>query len=99
RDRQSYEFALVSSFAAVSVADGRIEDVRLALGGVGTVPWRARRAEAALRGAPATPQSFAGAADDEMTAAVTREHNAFKVEFAKRVIRRGLAEATGGGMP
>ncbi|HEY7174182.1 MAG TPA: xanthine dehydrogenase family protein subunit M [Micromonosporaceae bacterium] len=98
RDRQSYEFALVSLFTAVSAADGRIEDVRLALGGVGTVPWRARRAEAALRGAPATPDVFAAAADDEMTAAVTREHNAFKVEFAKRVIRRGLAQATGGGM-
>jgi xanthine dehydrogenase YagS FAD-binding subunit len=97
RDRESYEFALVSVFAAVRVEENRVADVRLALGGVGTVPWRARRAEARLLGAPATPDSFAAAADDELRGAVTREHNAFKVEFAKRVIMRALGQATNGG--
>src|SRR5258707_2848727 len=50
RDRESYEFALVSVAAAVGIQDGTIADVRLALGGVGTNPWRARRAEASLLG-------------------------------------------------
>jgi len=53
RDRQSYEFALVSVAAAIEVDDGLVTGVRLALGGVGTKPWRARRAEAALLGGPA----------------------------------------------
>src|SRR3954471_7252538 len=67
RDRQSYEFALVSVCAALEVRDGVIADVRLALGGVGTKPWRARDAEAELIGAPATPEQFAiaGAAELE----------------------------------
>src|SRR5215470_4099122 len=58
RDRESYEFALVSVAAAIRVEDGTIAEVRLALGGVGTKPWRARRAEAALRGQPASGASF-----------------------------------------
>jgi xanthine dehydrogenase YagS FAD-binding subunit len=99
RDRESYEFALVSVFAAVRTDGDRISDVRLALGGVGTVPWRARRAEARLLGAPATVDSFAAAADEELRGAVVREHNAFKVEFAKRVMMRALGHATSGGQP
>ena len=62
RDRESYEFALVSVAAAVRIQDGAIADVRLALGGVGTKPWRARRAEPSLLGQPATEASFAEAA-------------------------------------
>ena len=54
RDRQSYEFALASVAAAIRVEDGTVAEVRLALGGVGTKPWRARRAEASLLGRPPT---------------------------------------------
>ena len=90
RDRQSYEFALVSIAAALTVQDGVIADARVALGGVATKPWRARRAEARLVGGPAVPAAFAAAADEELAAAVVREHNAFKVELARRVIIRGL---------
>lgn len=97
RDRQSYEFALVSVFAAIEVQAGKIAEVRLALGGVGTKPWRARRAEQRLMGGAATAESFAAAADDELAGAVTREMNAFKVPFAKRVIIRGLTAAMNGG--
>jgi xanthine dehydrogenase YagS FAD-binding subunit len=93
RDRQSYEFALVSVLAAIQVSGGLVRGVRLALGGVGTKPWRARRAEAALLGSPATPESFAHAAAEELQAAVPREHNAFKVEFARRAAVRALTEA------
>jgi xanthine dehydrogenase YagS FAD-binding subunit len=99
RDRESYEFALVSVFAAARVDQQKqtIAEIRLALGGVGTVPWRARRAEARLTGATATPEEFAAAADDELRDAAPREQNAFKVEFARRVIVRALNQATGRG--
>ena len=62
RDRESYEFALVSVAGALSLVDGTIADVRLALGGVATKPWRAHRAEGVLLGAPADRESFASAA-------------------------------------
>jgi xanthine dehydrogenase YagS FAD-binding subunit len=108
RDRQSYEFALVSVCAALRVQDetGRgakagggatVAEVRIALGGVGTKPWRARRAEARLAGAPATAEAFADAAAAELSAAQVRQHNAFKVEFAQRAIVRALTQAMRGG--
>jgi xanthine dehydrogenase YagS FAD-binding subunit len=96
RDRQSYEFALVSVAAALDVVDGRIAGVRLALGGVGTKPWRARRAEARLLGGPADGDAFAAAAAAELAAATVREHNAFKVALAERAIVRALSQARGG---
>jgi xanthine dehydrogenase YagS FAD-binding subunit len=96
RDRESYEFALVSVAAAVRIADGAIADVRLALGGVGTKPWRARRAEASLLGQSAGAASFAEAAREELAMAVPRPLNAFKVELAQRAIVRALATLTRG---
>ncbi|SCK46382.1 xanthine dehydrogenase YagS FAD-binding subunit [Streptomyces sp. WMMB 714] len=72
RDRASYAFALVSVAAALEVRDGAVADVRLALGGVGAKPWRAHEAEALLRGAPATEESFRRAADAEFAAAEGR---------------------------
>jgi xanthine dehydrogenase YagS FAD-binding subunit len=96
RDRQSYEFALVSVAAALRVDDGVVTDVRLALGGVATKPWRARRAEASLRGRPATAASFAEAAGQELAAATPGPMNAFKVELARRAIVRALMTLTAG---
>ncbi|WP_346056347.1 xanthine dehydrogenase family protein subunit M [Amycolatopsis dongchuanensis] len=95
RDRASYAFALVSVAAALAVEDGVVADVRLALGGVATKPWRAREAERVLLGAPATEESFARAAEAELAAAVTRPQNEFKVTLARRTIvsaLRGLQE-------
>jgi xanthine dehydrogenase YagS FAD-binding subunit len=96
RDRQSYEFALVSIAAAIDVAGGRIAGVRVALGGVGTKPWRARRAEEHLVGGPATSEAFAEAAAVELADARPREHNAFKVQLAQRAIVRGLEHVLNG---
>lgn len=96
RDRQSYEFALVSVAAALAVDDGVVTDVRLALGGVGTKPWRAHRAEAALLGGPADEASFRQAAAVELEGAVVREHNAFKVELAQRAVVRALVHSQEG---
>jgi xanthine dehydrogenase YagS FAD-binding subunit len=94
RDRQSYEFALVSAAAAVAVEGGQIRSARLALGGVAHKPWRLGFAEAALRGASlddadrlrsAIATSFAGARP--------LAHNAFKVDLAQRVAVRALQVA------
>jgi xanthine dehydrogenase YagS FAD-binding subunit len=96
RDRASYAFALVSVAAALDVGDDNsIRDVRLALGGVAHKPWRARKAEGALRGAPATETSFAAAADAELKDARALHHNAFKIELARRVIVACLGELCG----
>jgi xanthine dehydrogenase YagS FAD-binding subunit len=99
RDRASYEFALVSVAGALAVQDGEVADVRLALGGVGTKPWRARRAEAALVGRPAEETSFRRAAAAELADAVVREHNAFKVELAQRAVVRALVAMLEGRQP
>jgi len=92
RDRSSYAFALVSVAAAVDVADGAVRDVRLALGGIATKPWRASKAEARLRGQPASEASFAAAADAELASAKPSRDNRFKVELARRTIIAVLAD-------
>ena len=96
RERASYAFALVSVAAAVEVIDGRVEDVRLALGGVSHRPFRALIAEAALRGEPATPEQFRSAADAELAAAEPGPHNGFKVPQLRNTITAVLTELTGG---
>jgi xanthine dehydrogenase YagS FAD-binding subunit len=97
RDRESYEFALAAAAVALRVDGGTIGEVRLALGGVATKPWRARRAEQLLVGAPAEGASFARAAREELAPAVPRRYNAFKVELAQRTIVRALETAAAMG--
>ncbi len=92
RDRASYAFALVSVAAALDVADDVVRDVRLALGGVAHKPWRALRAEEALRGAPATEESFRRAAEAELAQAQPLAQNAFKVPLARNTIVRTLLD-------
>lgn len=95
RDRASYAFALVSVAAALDIGtDGRITDVRLALGGVATKPWRARAAEQLLLGAQATEQSFATAAATELAAATPLSGNAFKIDLARRTVVAVLRKLT-----
>src|SRR4051794_21560687 len=96
RDRQSYEFALVSVAAALAVREGVVTEARLALGGVATKPWRARRAEAELIGRPASAEAFSRAAAAELEPAVARRHNPFKIELARRAVGRGLTRAAEG---
>jgi xanthine dehydrogenase YagS FAD-binding subunit len=96
RDRSSYAFALVSVAAALDVDQGVVRDVRLALGGVAHKPWRARVAEDALRGRPATPDNFRAAAAAELAAATPLRDNAFKIALAQRTIVAVLDSLTGG---
>lgn len=95
RDRASYAFALVSVAAAIQISDGRIRDVRLALGGVAHKPWRAVAAERTLIGAAPTPDAFAHAADTELAPAVPQAYNRFKIALAKRTIVAVLSELSG----
>jgi xanthine dehydrogenase YagS FAD-binding subunit len=94
RDRASFAFALVSLAAAVDVSHGTIREARLALGGIAHKPWRARVAEGALRGAPATEQSFLRAAEAELDQAVPLRDNGYKVPLARNLIVRTLIELT-----
>lgn len=97
RDRASYAFALVSVAAALDLADdGTIRDVRLALGGVAHKPWRAWRAEEALRGGPATEGAFRAAAAAELADAAGLRDNRFKIGLAERTIVATLGELAGG---
>jgi xanthine dehydrogenase YagS FAD-binding subunit len=90
RDRASYAFALVSVAAAVDVADGVVRDARIAFGGVAHKPWRAHRAEEALRGATASDDSYRAAAEAELTDAVAQPGvdggNAFKIPLLTRTL-------------
>jgi xanthine dehydrogenase YagS FAD-binding subunit len=95
RDRASYAFALVSVAAAIDVAGGIVRDARIAFGGVAHVPWRAKRAESMLRGAPANEESFLRAADAELAEARPLRDNAFKVPLARSVLVRTLLDLTG----
>lgn len=95
RDRASYAFALVSVAAALDVQGGQIADARLALGGVGTKPWRAPQAEKALRGQPPNADAYRRAAEVALEGAEPREGNAFKVEMAKRAIVRAFENLGG----
>jgi xanthine dehydrogenase YagS FAD-binding subunit len=92
RDRQSFEFALASAAVAAEITDGIWRYVRVALGGVGTVPWRARAAERELEGRRASAALFAAAAEAELAAAQPRAHNAFKVPLARQTLVTALGQ-------
>jgi xanthine dehydrogenase YagS FAD-binding subunit len=94
RDRASYAFALVSVAAALDVENGVVRDLRLVLGGVAHKPWRAREAEDILRGQPLADDALLErAAAAALAGARPHEHNAFKVELARRAIVRAVRVA------
>ncbi|MCS0605391.1 xanthine dehydrogenase family protein subunit M [Streptomyces sp. LP11] len=92
RERASYAFAIGSAAAALDVHDGVVRDARLAFGAVASRPWRATAAERVLTGAPATPETFAAAADAELAAARPLEHNAYKVTLLRNLTVAVLTE-------
>jgi len=101
RDRASFDFAVVSVAAALDIADGQVREARIAAGGVGTVPWRLRGSERALRGARcADPDGVGSPGIDDAAARATDGarplgRNGFKLELLRRCVRRVLAELTG----
>jgi xanthine dehydrogenase YagS FAD-binding subunit len=95
RDRASYAFALASAAVALELDGNTIKDARVALGGVGTKPWRSHEAEKALIGQPADEVRFKAAAQAAMKGAKPQNENAFKVELARRTLVRALSMAAG----
>src|SRR5437763_7686259 len=93
RDRAAFAFAVVSAAVALEMAGGRIRQARVALGGVGTKPWRVSRVEAALAGASLDPAALRPAAVLAAEGARGRGHNDFKIELMQRVIVRAVETA------
>ncbi len=98
RDRTSYAFALVSVAVALEMNGKTIKQARIALGGVAHKPWRAMDAEKLLANAKADDATFKKAADAALKDAKALEHNAYKIELAKRAIVRALKKAVDGGI-
>jgi xanthine dehydrogenase YagS FAD-binding subunit len=95
RDRASYEFALASAAVVAQMQGKRMQRIRIALGGVGTKPWRSMEAEHALEGREASEQNFRAAADAALAGARPQHDNAFKVGLAKRTLVRALTVVSG----
>lgn len=93
RDRASFEFAVVSAAVALDIDGGRVRQARIALGGVGTKPWRVPRVEAALSGASLDPATVRRAAPLVAQGAQGRGHNDFKIELMQRAIARAVETA------
>ena len=94
RDRASYEFALASAAVVAQLQGQSLQRIRIALGGVGTKPWRSKEAEQALEGKEANEANFRAAAEAALRDAKPLHDNAFKVELAKRTLMRALKVAT-----
>jgi xanthine dehydrogenase YagS FAD-binding subunit len=94
RDRASYEFALASAAVVITAAAGRVTRARIALGGVGTKPWRSADAEAALVDQPVSQASFRNAAEAALRDAKPQSENGFKIELTKRCLTHALQMAT-----
>ena len=94
RDRASYQFALASSAVIVVLQGERIREARIAMGGVGTKPWRAREAEASLAGQVASMDAYARAASIAFRDARPYAHNAYKVPLGQQAIVRNLRDLT-----
>jgi xanthine dehydrogenase YagS FAD-binding subunit len=93
RDRASYEFALSSAAVVLAIAGGNVTHARVALGGVGTKPWRSLEAEAALTGKAANDANFRLAAEAALRGARPQSENGFKIELAKRCLTHALRTA------
>jgi xanthine dehydrogenase YagS FAD-binding subunit len=95
RDRSSYAFALISVAGGLALADGRVSEARIALGGVAAKPWRARRAEAALAGRAPTRDAILAAIREELVDARPLSGNAFKIGLAERTVTAVLSALAG----
>jgi len=93
RDRTSYEFALASAAVVVATAESNVTRARIALGGVGTKPWRSTEAEKSLAGQSADATNFRKAAEAALQDAKPQSENGFKIELAKRCLAHALQMA------
>jgi len=96
RDRASYEFALASAAIVITLAGGNVTYARIAMGGVGTKPWRSHEAETFLVGKPASAANFRKTAEAALHGAKAQSENGFKIELAKRCVAHALQTAVNG---
>jgi len=96
RDRASYEFALASAAVVLTVDGGKVSYIRIAMGGIGTKPWRSPEAEAVLAGKPVNAESFRQAAEAALRDAKPQSENKFKIELARRCLVHTLQTAANG---
>ena len=96
RDRASYEFALASAAVVITIGGGNVTSARVALGGVGTKPWRSHEAETVLSGKTASAANFRSAAEAALRGAKAQSENGFKIELAKRCLVHALQTAANG---
>jgi xanthine dehydrogenase YagS FAD-binding subunit len=96
RDRASYEFALASAAVVLTLTGRNVTRARVALGGVGTKPWRFPEAETALAGQSADMTNFRKAAEVALRDAKPQSENGFKIELAKRCLSHALQMAATG---
>jgi xanthine dehydrogenase YagS FAD-binding subunit len=94
RDRASYEFALASAAVIIRTENNRLTYVRVALGGVGTKPWRSKEAEQVLTGQTLSENRFRSAAEAALQGARPQSQNGFKIELAKRCLTHALKLAS-----
>jgi xanthine dehydrogenase YagS FAD-binding subunit len=99
KEKQSHDWPLVEAAVRCTVVGGKMKDVRVALGHVAPIPWRAREAEAALEGQAPTADAFASAAAAAVAKAKPLDHNAYKIPLAQGLLREALHHATGVPLP
>jgi xanthine dehydrogenase YagS FAD-binding subunit len=93
RDRSSYEFALASAAIVLgTTSNGVVNFARVAMGGVGAIPWRSQEAERVLTGKPTSSANFLAAANAALHDAKPQSENAFKVDLAKRCLVHALKQ-------
>jgi len=90
RDRESFAFALVSAAVALQMDGGTVRDVRIAVGGVATRPWRARAAEQTLLGRPLTAQAARASGDAALQGAKGSDDSRFRIELGARTVADAL---------
>lgn len=94
RDRASFEFALVSAAVVIALDGERVREARIAMGGIGTKPWRLPQVEAALADAPILREAFAAAAAHAAEGAHPLAQNRFKIPLMQRTLVRALTTVT-----
>jgi len=90
RERAGFDWPLVSMAGALRVEGGVIRDARIVLGAVAPIPWRSVKAEEALIGRKAEGPVFAAAAEAAVAGAEPLEHNRFKIDLVRTLVRRTL---------
>jgi xanthine dehydrogenase YagS FAD-binding subunit len=95
REKQSFDWPLMSVAAVVENAANRVRTARIVMGAVAPIPWRVPEAEKVLAGATLDSAVAAHAADIALSGAKPLADNGYKVPIAKALVRRAILRAGG----